>query len=93
MLAAIDRYFRMLKWLAKRRPKLTPERAAKCLKWAKERGDWATEEFEGVIWSGACSAEKPDDAHQVWVFKTPSEKWKTECIAPRKKGKGVSAML
>ena len=37
--------------------------------------------------------EKPDVVHQVWVFRTPSEKWKTECIAPNKKGKGVSVMV
>ena len=28
-----------------------------------------------------------------WVFRTLSEKWKTECIAPKKKGKGVSVMV
>ena len=26
--------------------------------------------------------------HQVWVFRTPPEKWKTECIAPKKRAKG-----
>ena len=30
--------------------------------------------------------EKSDDAHQVWVFRKPSEKWKTECMALKKKG-------
>ena len=51
-LVTIDRYLRkngMMKWLAKRRPKLTPERAAKRLKWAKERENWTAEDFEGVI--------------------------------------------
>ena len=51
------------------------------------------EDFEGVIWSDECLVEKSDDAHQVWVFRTPSEKWKTECIAPKKKDKGVSVMV
>ena len=54
-----------MKWLAKRRPNLTPERAAKRLKWAKEHESWTAEEFEGVIWSDECSLEKSDDAHQV----------------------------
>ena len=31
--------------------------------------------------------EKSDDAHQVWVFRTPSEKWKTEYMAPKKRAK------
>ena len=44
-----------MKWLAKRRPKLTPERAAKRPKWAKGHENWIAEEFEGVIWSDECS--------------------------------------
>ena len=39
-LATIDQYLRkngVMKWLAKRQPKLTPERVAKRLKWAKGR--------------------------------------------------------
>ena len=33
------------------------------------------------------------DAHQVWVFRTPSEKWKPECIVPKEKAKGFSMMV
>ena len=51
------------------------------------------EDFEGVIWSDECFVEKSDGAHQVWEFRAPSEKWKTECIAPKKIGKGVSVMV
>ena len=54
-----------MKWLAKRRRKSTRERAAKRLKWAKERENWTAEVFGGVIWSGECSVEKLDDAHHV----------------------------
>ena len=50
-----------MKWLAKRRPKLTPELAAKRPKWAKERENWTAEEFEGVIWRNECSVETSDD--------------------------------
>ena len=45
----------MMKWLAKRRPKLTPERAAKRLTWAKERENWTAEDFEGLF--GAMNAQ------------------------------------
>ena len=50
-LATIDRYLRKngMKWLAERRPKLTPERAAKRPKWAKEHENWIAKEFKGVI--------------------------------------------
>ena len=32
-------------------------------------------------------------SRQVGVFRTPSEKWKTECMAPKKGGKGVSVIV
>ena len=83
----------MMKWLAKRRPKLTPGLAAKRLSWAKECENWTAEDFEGVIWSDECFVEKLDDAHQVWVFKTPLGKWRAECTAPKKGGKEVSVVL
>ena len=31
----------------------------------------------------------PWRSRQVWVFRTPSEKWKTECIQPKKGQRGV----
>ena len=59
-LETVDRYLRKngMMWLAKRRPKLTPEWAAKYLKWAKERENWMAENFEGIIGSDECSVEK-----------------------------------
>ena len=33
--------------------------------------------------------ERSDCARQVWVFRAPSERWKTECIAPKKGQRGV----
>ena len=36
--------------------------------------------------------EKSDDSHRILVFRTPSEKWKPECIAP-KKSKRVSVIV
>ena len=51
------------------------------------------EGFEGVIWSDECSVEKSDGVLQVWVCRTPSKKWKIECIALKEKGKGVSVMV
>ena len=48
----IDQYHRkngIMKWLAKRRPESTPERAAKRPKWAEEHKNWIAEEFEGLF--------------------------------------------
>ena len=53
----LDQYLHnngLRKWIAKKRPKLTPERAAKRLAWALERKDWSAEQFQGTIWSDEC---------------------------------------
>ena len=39
-----------------------------------ERENWTA---EGVILGDEFFGEKSDDAHQVWVFRTPSEGWRT----------------
>ena len=51
-LHTIDRYFHtqnMIKWPAKKDPKLTPERAAQRLTWALERKNWRLEDFKNII--------------------------------------------
>lgn len=83
----------MRKWLAKKRPRLTEERASKRLAWALERMNWTEEDFCGTLWSDECSVEKSDDAKQIWVFREPSQKWDTEMIHDKPKGKGVSLMV
>jgi transposase len=95
-LSTIDRYLRQngfKKWLAKKRPKLTEDHAQQRLAWAKERQNWTAEDFEGVVWSDECSVEKDDSGRQTWVFRTPPEKWFKDCIAPKRKGKGISLMV
>ena len=92
----LDQYLHnngLRKWIAKKRPKLTPERAAKRLAWALERKDWSAEQFQGTIWSDECSIEKSSDSRQTWVFRTPEEKWEKDCIAAVKKGNGVTIMV
>jgi transposase len=46
-----------------------------------------------VVWSDECSVEKSRDPRQVWVFRTPPEKWYKDCVNPRPKGKGISLMV
>ena len=45
-------------WLAKKRPLLQEEDAAKRLAWAKERKDWPADEWSKVIWTDECSVER-----------------------------------
>ena len=83
----------MRKWIAKKRPKLTDDRAAKRFAWALERKDWSAEKFQSTIWSDECTIEKTSHARQIWVFRTPDEKWEKDCIVALKKGHRVAIIV
>jgi len=80
-------------WLAKKRPLLREEDAAKRLAWAKERNDWTPDEWSKVIWTDECSVERGTGKSRKWVFRTPVDKWKKEHIRAVPKGKDVSVMV
>ena len=80
-------------WLAKQRPLLTEEVAAKRLAWCRQRRHWGWEEWSKVIWSDECSVERGTSKERAWVFRLPQEKWIKEMIQPKKKGKDVSVMV
>lgn len=80
-------------WLAKERPKLTPEVAVLRLNWAQLRKNWTVEDFKKCIWSDECSVERGKGKKRRWMFRTSVDKWKKEYIQEKKKGKGVSVMV
>ena len=65
----ILRAYGLTNWLAKKRPLLTPEVAAKRLAWCKEREHWSYEQWYIVIWSDECSVERGTDKERGWVFR------------------------
>ena len=91
--------YRMLKeegitnWLARKRPLITPEVAAKRLQWAKKHQNWSWEEWSKIIWSDECSLERGKGGRRIWVFRSPYEKYNQEMICPYKKGKDISVMI
>ena len=64
-------------WLAAKRPRLEAQHAKLRLEWSLEYRDWTRKR---IIWSDECSVEKSADPQQVWVFRTPEEKWHKDCI-------------
>jgi len=62
------------KWRARKRVFLKDEHAVKRLAWPKKYKDWTQEDFEGVIFSDECIAEKSKDRKGIWVLRTPEEK-------------------
>ena len=80
-------------WLAKKRPLLTPEVAAKRLAWCQLRKDWTFDKWKQYIWSDECSVERGTGKERKWVFRTPQEKWNKEMIEPYKKGKDITVIV
>jgi len=78
---------------SKERPNLEDRHVFQSIQWALEHKDWIHEQWEGVIWSDEYSVEKSDSEWQMWVFRQPPEKWFEDCIAPKRKGKGMSLMV
>ena len=81
------------KWIAAQRPRLSEEIAHLRLQWALAYKDWTILAWKKVIWSDECSIEKSADPRQIWVFRTPGEKWLKDCINPKQKSGGVSLMV
>jgi hypothetical protein len=49
--------------------------------------------WKKVIWSDECSVEKSKDPRQIWVFRTPEEKWIKDCINEQIKSGEVKLMV
>lgn len=81
------------KWRAANRPKIDAIIARKRLEWALRYKDWTWEDWVRVVWSDECSVEKGADPRQVWVFRTPYEKWHKDCINPSQHSGRVSVMI
>lgn len=92
----IDRVLReanIRKWLAQKWPKLKDQHAKARLAWALEGKDWTMDDFRGILYSDECTVRKSADPRRVWVFRTPQEKWKVNCIQPRAKANEVGLMV
>jgi Transposase len=81
------------KWLAKKRPLLTPQVVTKRLAWAKAHANWTWDKWCKIIWSDECSLERGARARRLWVFRTPQQKCDKEMIQPYMKGKDISVMI
>lgn len=89
---SILKEYNIAHWVAKKRPNLTPEVAAKRLAWAKDHR-WSHKQWEQVIWSDECSVERGSGKDRVWVFATPEQKWDKEYIQTYNKSKDISVMV
>ena len=85
--------YNLTNWLAKRRPLLTPEVAAKRYNWCWERRDWTYDEWKLFIFSDECSVKRGIDRRRQWVFQTPAQKWDKAIIQHNKKGRNISVMM
>lgn len=82
--------FHITKWLAKKRPKLTPAVARKRLRWAQK--------FKGFPWtrvkfSDECSYKRGAGKKPAWVFRVSLEKWDHDKIEEVSLGKALTQMI
>lgn len=89
----ILKQYNITNWLAKKRPKLTPEVVKLRLAWAKAHVDWEVDQWRYIIWSDECSIERGLGQKRRWVFRLPSQKWEKQMIQEYKKGKDLSVMI
>ena len=57
------------------------------------RKDWTVEDFQGILYRDECTVRKSADPRRVWVFRSPQEKWLSDCIQPRGKANEVGLIV
>ena len=77
-------------WKAKRRPELTEEVARLRYEWAKKHKDL---DWNCVMWSDECSAERGKGKGAEWVFGTVNQKWHKGFVSTYTKGKDIRVMV
>ena len=101
--STLQRIFKRIgitKWRAKKRPKLTTTVARLRLQFARDPS-WRTHDWEGpfsapnpvIKFSDECSVIRGKSGKQVWVFRTPKQKWDKEMIEEKERGKGMAQMF
>ena len=81
------------KWKAAGRPLLKPEHKANRLAWALQYEEMDEDDWDDVLWSDETSVHKQDGKDNVWVFRTPQEKWVQDCIEPVAQGARTAVMF
>jgi len=89
----VQREANIKKWLAQTRPRLTAAHARKRLDWALARKNWTAEDFEGILYSDACTVRKSTNPAQKSGFHIPQEKWLADCIKPQGNTNEIGLMV
>lgn len=80
----------IIRWRAKKRPKLTKEVAKIRRWWARVYRNF---DFSQVSFSDECSAERGKGKAVMWVFRTPHQKWDHEMLDTEGPGKNLRQMF
>jgi hypothetical protein len=83
----------MEKWLAKKRPLLTKETAAKRYRWAKEYSKWTVPEWSNVQFSDECSVECGASHVRKYVFRFAGQQFDRDKVTNYNKSKDISVMV
>jgi DDE superfamily endonuclease len=72
---------------------LTPDQAKARLKFVRQYVKLGWWEWQRVIFSNECSVERGAGKKQVWVFRTPTQRYDPDKIEPYYKGKDKSIIV
>jgi hypothetical protein len=85
--------FGIKKWLAKKRPLLTKETAAKRYRWAKEYSKWTVTEWSNVLFSDECSVECGASHMRKYVFRFAGQQFDRDRVTNYNKSKDIRVMV
>ena len=79
--------------VAARKPPLRPQSKVKRLKFARQHQDWATEQWNWVLWSHELKFELFGSKRCQYVHPRPGERCDAQCLQPTVKHRGGSVTV
>ena len=75
------------------KPLITKVNASNRLAWCNEHKSWSADNWRNVVWSDESSYTLFPTTGRVYVWRTPEESYKPECLKPTVKHGGGSVMV
>ncbi|KAH8822782.1 hypothetical protein DL96DRAFT_1469795, partial [Flagelloscypha sp. PMI_526] len=72
---------------------LTQKHKDNCLEWAMPKLHWRMRRWRNVLWSDESYVCLDDKKRQIWVTRTPEEKWEDDCCVGTWAQSSIRAMV
>lgn len=75
------------------KPLIRPQNAVIRKRWCKQHVGWTSDQWKKVVWSDESSFTLFPTTGRVYVWRSPGEEYKKECLLPTVKHGGGSVMV